>query len=190
MRPLCIVALVIAVTAAETAADAPRCGIGGSLNLGGTFARTSTETGSVRLRGTDLSVAVLAERRFGRVCGTATLSFGITSALIRSGDGLEVPLDDAAMFQAGLAVGAAIEFAHRWWVRADIGPSFTAYVSPHVLAYGWGVSLSTTVSREFAHVGQWVFAVDGRLAADIVPDGDQTWLMGHVALGASVRRLW
>lgn len=188
--PLRIAALIIAVAAANASANAPRCGIGGSLHIGGTFARAGTETGTVRLRGTDLSIDVLAERRFGRVCGTATLTLGITSALVRSGDGLESPLDDAAAFQAGLAVGAAIEFAHRWWARADIGPSFTAYVSPHVLAIGWGVTLSTTVSREFAHVGQWVFAADGRLAADIVPDGDQTWLMGHVALGASVRRLW
>ena len=187
-----LVATVVATAQAfaEPAGNAPHCGIGASIELSGDRARARDRVGVIRVRGNGLSARVAAEWRLGRFCLGGSVFARATSGLIRVGDGLESPLDDAAILQVGGAVGGSFEWSPRWWVRADIGPMWLVYVSPRVVSFATGAGISAEVSRDLAQVGRWAFGVAGRIDTAVVPDGDQTWWIGSFGIAGAVRRNW
>jgi len=185
-----VILLATELTAAAQPASEPHCGIGTAIELGGDIARASDHVGAIRMSGTGLGLRMAAEWRVGRLCLGGSISARATSGLTHVGDGLKSSLDDAALLQIGGAVGASFEWSPRWWVRADLGPTWLIYVSPRVVAFATGVNLSAAVERDLAQVGSWVFGLGARLNTEIVPDGDQTWLLASFALAGAVRRNW
>lgn len=168
----------------------PACGIGGEVILSGDAARASDSRGAIRVRGSGLAIRLAAEWRWRGMCVGGALYTSATSGLVRTGDGLKAPLDDAALLQIGAAVGASYEWARRWWVRGDLGPTWLVYVSPRVVSFATGVNFSVEIARDLAQVGHWVFGVAGRVNTAVVPDGDQTWLLANIGLSGAVRRNW